>query len=74
MGKCADVAFFGVDDLAHVGMSDLLAALVLAPPARARTVIVNGRPVVRDGRLLTGDEDEIAREIAEVSVRIRLVE
>jgi cytosine/adenosine deaminase-related metal-dependent hydrolase len=69
-GKCADVTCFRVDDLAHAGIKDLVAGLALAPPARAKTVIVNGRPVVRDGRLLTGDEDQIAREIAATSARL----
>ena len=69
-GMCADIACFRVDDLAHAGMQDLVAAIVLAPPARAQTVVVNGRVVVRDGRLLTADEDEIAREIAATSARL----
>ncbi len=69
-GRCADVAFFRVDDLAHAGVRDLVAGLALAPPARAHTVVVNGRAVVRDGRLLTGDEQEIAREIAAASARL----
>ena len=69
-GMCADIACFRVDDLAHAGIKDLLAAIVLAPPARARTVVVNGRVVVRDGRLLTADEDEIGREIAATSARL----
>jgi 8-oxoguanine deaminase len=69
-GKCADVACFRVDDLAHAGIKDLLAAVVLAPPARAQTVVVNGRAVVRDGRLLTADEDQIAREIVATSARL----
>ena len=70
VGKCADVACFRVDDLAHVGIKHPLAGLALAPPARADTVVVNGRVVVREGRLLTGDEDEIAREIAATSARL----
>ncbi len=70
-GKCADVAFFSVDDLAHSGIEDLVAGLALAPPARAHTVVVNGRVVVREGRLLTADEGEIAREIAATSARLR---
>jgi cytosine/adenosine deaminase-related metal-dependent hydrolase len=69
-GKCADIACFRVDDLAHAGIKDLVAGLALAPPARAETVIVNGRPVVRGGRLLTADEDQIAREIAVTSRRL----
>jgi cytosine/adenosine deaminase-related metal-dependent hydrolase len=70
VGKCADVACFRIDDLAHAGIKDLLAGLALAPPARAETVVVNGRLVVRGGQLLTGDEDEIAREIFATSERL----
>jgi 8-oxoguanine deaminase len=69
-GRCADVAFFRVDDLAHAGVKDLVAGLALAPPARAHTVIVAGRVVVRHGRLLSGDEDEIARQIAATSASL----
>jgi cytosine/adenosine deaminase-related metal-dependent hydrolase len=69
-GMCADVACFRVDDLVHAGVKDVVAAIALAPPARAQTVVVNGRVVVRGGRLLTGDEEEIAREIAAVSARL----
>jgi cytosine/adenosine deaminase-related metal-dependent hydrolase len=70
-GKCADVAFFRIDDLAHAGIADPLAALALAPPARAEAVVVNGKVVVREGRLLTGDEDQIARDIALESKRLQ---
>ena len=35
----------------------------------ADTVIVDGRVVVRGGALLTGDEEAIARELAEVALR-----
>jgi cytosine/adenosine deaminase-related metal-dependent hydrolase len=70
VGKCADVALYRVDDLHHAGMADVLAGLALAPPARAEAVIVNGRIVVRDGRLLTADEDEVAREISASSARL----
>jgi cytosine/adenosine deaminase-related metal-dependent hydrolase len=69
-GKCADVACFRVDDLAHAGIKDLPAAIVLAPPSRAQTVVVNGRVVVREGRLLTADEQQIARELAATSARL----
>jgi 8-oxoguanine deaminase len=70
VGKCADVALYRVDDLPHAGMADLLAGLALAPPARAEAVVVNGKVVVRDGRLLTADEDEVARDIAATSARL----
>lgn len=70
VGKCADVAFFRVDDLAHTGIQDALAGLALAPPARAEAVVVNGNVVVREGRLLTADEEEIAREISAAGRRL----
>ncbi len=69
-GKCADVAFYRADDLGHAGMHDLVAAIALAPPARAQTVVVNGRVVVRDARLLTANEDELARDLAATSARL----
>lgn len=69
-GKCADIACFRIDDLGHSGMKDPVAGLLLAPPARAEAVVVNGRIVVRGGRLLTGDEEQIAREIAATSQRL----
>jgi cytosine/adenosine deaminase-related metal-dependent hydrolase len=69
--KCADVAFFRLDDLAHAGVADPVAALALAPPARAQTVVVNGKVVVREGRLLTGDEHRIAQDLAGESKRLR---
>jgi cytosine/adenosine deaminase-related metal-dependent hydrolase len=72
-GNCADVALFRLDDLAHSGMDDPLAALALAPPARAEAVVVNGKIVVRDGRLLTADELAISRELAAESKRLARV-
>ncbi|HET7465924.1 MAG TPA: 8-oxoguanine deaminase [Candidatus Dormibacteraeota bacterium] len=66
-GMRADVACFRVDDLVHAGIKDPLAGLALAPPARAHAVMVNGRVVVSEGRLLTGDEDVIARDLAATS-------
>ena len=69
-GKCADVAFFRLDDLAHAGIDDPIAALALAPPSRAEAVVVNGKIVVREGRLVTGDEDRIAIDITAESKRL----
>ncbi|HVD00869.1 MAG TPA: 8-oxoguanine deaminase [Candidatus Dormibacteraeota bacterium] len=73
VGKRADVALYKVDDLGRGGIADPLAAIALAPPARAEAVVVEGRVVVREGRLLTADEDEVAREISAVSVRLQAV-
>jgi cytosine/adenosine deaminase-related metal-dependent hydrolase len=62
-GKRADVALFPVDDLAHAGGEvDPVAAVVLCGPVRPRHLLVEGRAVVRDGRLVTADEEDVAAE------------
>ena len=57
-GMAADLAVFDLRDIGYAGaMHDPLAALLMtAGPARARTVVVDGRVVVDGGRLLTVDE------------------
>ena len=66
-GKLADVALWRVDDLAHAGVSDPVAALVFGPAPRVELLLVGGVPVVRGTELKTADEDTIAREIAGAS-------
>jgi len=68
-GKCADIAFFRLDDLAtRDGGSACRAGA--GPTARAEAVVVNGKIVVREGRLLTGDQERITRDIAAESKRL----
>lgn len=55
-GMAADVVAFDLDDIAFAGaLHDPLAALAFCAPARAWLSIVNGRTIVRDGRLVTVD-------------------
>jgi cytosine/adenosine deaminase-related metal-dependent hydrolase len=62
-GMRADIALFAVDDLHHAGAeSDLVAAVVHCSPQRVRHLLVEGRPIVRDGGLVTADEDAITAE------------
>ncbi|HEY3209760.1 MAG TPA: 8-oxoguanine deaminase [Actinomycetota bacterium] len=62
-GKRADVAMFAVDGLHFAGAeADLVAALVHCAPQRVRHLLVEGRPVVRDGQLVNADEKAIAAE------------
>lgn len=59
-GKCADIAMFRLDDLAHAGWSrDPAGAFVLCGPSRAADVLVQGHHVVRDGVLETVDEEAV---------------
>ena len=70
-GRRADVALFGVDGLAHAGAdADPVAGLLMGGTQRVRHLLVEGELVVRDGRLVTADEAEIAREGHRVGRRI----
>lgn len=61
-GKRADVALFDLANLAYAGAeADPVAALMYCRPQRASHLFVEGRPVVRDGGLVTADEGEIGR-------------
>ena len=53
-GMAADLALFRLDDVGFAGaLHDPVAALVFCAPRRADYTIVNGRIVVREGRLTT---------------------
>lgn len=63
LGGLADLACFDASGLEYVGAQDLLDALVLCGVShRAELVLVGGRAVVRDGRLVGVDEDELVRQ------------
>lgn len=61
-GKRADLAIWRTDGLELGGADDPVAGLVLSAPHRVDRLVVGGEDVVRDGRLVRADEQEIARE------------
>jgi cytosine/adenosine deaminase-related metal-dependent hydrolase len=61
-GKRADLAVWRVDGLELGGAEDAVAGLVLSAPHRVDRLYVGGEEVVREGRLVRADEEEIARE------------
>jgi cytosine/adenosine deaminase-related metal-dependent hydrolase len=61
-GRRADLAVWRTDGLELGGAEDLVAGLVLAGPHRVDRLYVGGREIVRDGRLSTADERELAKE------------
>ncbi len=70
-GRRADVALFDVGDLAHAGAAaDPVAAVLLCAPRGARDLFVEGRAVVRGGRLVTANQDAIAERGHRVARRI----
>jgi cytosine/adenosine deaminase-related metal-dependent hydrolase len=69
-GMRADVALFGVDGLALAGAADTVAGLLMSAGGRVRHLLVEGGFVVRDGTLVTADEEDIVREGHRVGRRI----
>jgi cytosine/adenosine deaminase-related metal-dependent hydrolase len=70
-GKRADVALFPVEGLAFAGAeSDPVAAVVHCAPQRVLHLLVEGMPVVRDGRLVNADEEALAAEGRRVARKI----
>ena len=62
-GRRADLAVWRTDGLELGGAeADPVAGLVLSAPHRVDRLYVDGEEVVRDGRLVRADEEEIARE------------
>jgi cytosine/adenosine deaminase-related metal-dependent hydrolase len=68
-GRSADLAVWRTDGLELAGAADPVAGLVLSGPHRVDRLLVAGEEVVRDGRLVRADEDEIAREHRRVATR-----
>src|SRR5205807_9644908 len=61
-GRRADLAVWRTDGLELAGATDPVAGLVLSAPHRVDRLYVGGDEIVRDGRLVRADEDEIARD------------
>jgi cytosine/adenosine deaminase-related metal-dependent hydrolase len=71
LGKRADVALFSLQGLSFAGAEiDPVAAVVHCDSQRVRHLLVEGTPVVRDGRLVNADEEAFAAEGNRVARRI----
>lgn len=69
-GKLADLVLWRMDTLAHASIADPVAALVLGAAAPVTLSLVDGKPVVENGRLTTVDEDAIAVATREEARRL----
>jgi cytosine/adenosine deaminase-related metal-dependent hydrolase len=70
VGKLADLAVWRLDTLAHAGIADPVAALILGSPPPLELLLVNGRPVVEHDTVVTIDESAVARQVARVQHRL----
>jgi len=66
VGKLADLALWRMDTLAHAGITDPVAALVLGTPPPLELLLVDGHPVVERDQVLTVDEHALAAQAAAV--------
>jgi cytosine/adenosine deaminase-related metal-dependent hydrolase len=65
-GSAADICVWDVSGVADAGVADPVAGLLWASPGRRpRTVVVGGRVVVDEGRLVSADEDEVVARLFE---------
>ena len=71
VGKLADLAVWRMDTLAHAGIADPVAALVLGTRPPLELLLVNGTPVVDHDQLVAVDEDRLAAEVARASAQLR---
>ena len=71
VGKLADLALWRLDTLPHAGVVDPVAGLVLGSQPPLELLLVGGDQVVERGRLVTADEDALARGAERASRRIR---
>ena len=70
-GSAADLCVWDVGGVADAGVADPVAGLLWASPGRhPRHVVVGGRVVVRDGRLVTADEREVAGGLSDRLARV----
>ena len=68
-GKRADIAIWDMTRIEAAGSWDA-AALLLAGPTRVRDLFVDGRPVVRDGAIVSGEFPAALRRQGELAKRL----
>ncbi|HWN99266.1 MAG TPA: 5'-deoxyadenosine deaminase [Blastocatellia bacterium] len=71
VGKRADLTLFDFDELRTTPCSDPVSTIVYAAEAsNVRTVIIDGRVVMRDRKLTTMDQQDVIRDAREMSSRL----
>jgi cytosine/adenosine deaminase-related metal-dependent hydrolase len=70
VGRRADIAIWDMTGIAAVGAWDPVAALVLTGPHVVRDLLVEGRPVVRDGELVTVETGQVVEDAKRARARL----
>ena len=71
VGKRADIAIWDIAGIEAAGSWDPVAALVFCGPMKARHVLVEGRPVVVDGQVITIDLPRVIERQNILATRLR---
>ncbi|WP_327352425.1 8-oxoguanine deaminase [Streptomyces sp. NBC_01304] len=69
-GKLADFVLWKMDTLAHSSIADPVIGLIFGAAAPVSASFVNGKQIVENNRLLTVDEDAIARDTRSEAQRL----
>ncbi|WP_413872513.1 8-oxoguanine deaminase [Albidovulum sp.] len=69
-GRRADIAIWDLTGIEAAGAWDPVAALVLCGPMRVRDLLVEGRRIVRDGRIATLDLGRVIEDQARLARRL----
>lgn len=69
-GKLADLVLWKIDGIGHSSIADPVTAIVFGAAAPVTLSLVNGKPIVENGRLLHVDEDAIARSARDEAQRL----
>lgn len=70
-GKAADVVLFDINDIAYAGCHDPLVGLVTCGnTSLVKLTMVNGKIVVRDGKLMTINSEEVSKEAHKLAANI----
>ncbi|MEU3894754.1 8-oxoguanine deaminase [Streptomyces sp. NPDC045251] len=72
-GRLADLVLWRMDTLAHSSIADPVTALVFGAAAPVTASFADGRQIVEDGRLLTVDEDAVARSTRDEARRLATI-
>lgn len=70
-GKCADFLAMNMDQIDYTGsLQDPVAALVFCSPVKVNHLYVQGRPIIRDGHLLTLDLPRLIKKHNQAAARL----
>jgi len=69
-GKCADFFAINLNRIGYAGMHDPVAAVVFGQPANVEYTVVGGKFIVKEGRLVTVDEQKLIEKHNKAAKRL----